>query len=95
MAETAYILNPYKKIVLPDRKNALWHMLPADEIKRAKKKYPDAAVALYVNTLAEAAKAEADILCTSSNAVTVVESLSEDQILFGPDRTWQATSPDR
>ena len=86
MAETAYILNPYKKIVLPDREAEcpMAHMLPADEIKRAKKKYPDAAVVLYVNTLAEA-KAEADILCTSSNAVTVVESLSEDQILFGPD----------
>ncbi len=86
MAETAAILNPYKKIVLPDREAEcpMAHMLPADEIKRAKKKYPDAAVVLYVNTLAEA-KAEADILCTSSNAVTVVESLSEDQILFGPD----------
>jgi len=86
MAETAVMLNPYKKVVLPDRAAMcpMAHMLPVDEVKKAKKKYPDAAVVLYVNTLAEA-KAEADILCTSSNAVTVVESLSEDQILFGPD----------
>ena len=60
------------------------HMLTADEIKIYKKRYPDAAVVLYVNTLAEA-KAEADILCTSANAVKIVESLKEDKILFGPD----------
>lgn len=86
MAETAAILNPDKKIVLPDvaAECPMAHMLPAEEIKKAKERYPDAAVVLYVNTLAEA-KAEADILCTSSNAVMVVESLKEDQILFGPD----------
>ncbi len=86
MAETAAILNPDKLIVLPDR-NAecpMAHMLTADEIKTYKERYPDAAVVLYVNTLAEA-KAEADILCTSANAVKVVESLEEDRILFGPD----------
>lgn len=86
MAETAAILNPDKKILLPDMgaECPMAHMLPASEVRRAKKKYPDAAVVLYVNTLAEA-KAEADILCTSSNAVSVVESLEEDTILFGPD----------
>jgi quinolinate synthase len=86
MAETAAILNPDKKIILPDIKAEcpMAHMLPADEIRKARDKYPDAAVVLYVNTMAEA-KAEADILCTSSNAVAVVESLSEDKILFGPD----------
>ncbi len=86
MAETAAILNPDKKIVLPDKKAEcpMAHMLPAEEIKKARERYPDAAVVLYINTLAEA-KAEADILCTSSNAVAVVESLKEDQILFGPD----------
>ena len=86
MAETAAILNPDKRIVLPD-KNAgcpMAHMLTADELKTYKKRYPDAAVVLYVNTLAEA-KAEADILCTSANAVKIVESLKEDKILFGPD----------
>ena len=86
MAETAAILNPDKRIVLPD-KNAecpMAHMLTADEVKTYKKRYPDAAVVLYVNTLAEA-KAEADILCTSANAVKIVESLKEEKILFGPD----------
>jgi quinolinate synthase len=60
------------------------NMLPVEELRKAKNRYPDAAVVLYVNTLAEA-KAEADILCTSANAVKVVESLDEDLILFGPD----------
>jgi quinolinate synthase len=86
MAETAAILNPQKKILIPDREAEcpMAHMLPADAVRRAREKYPDAAVVLYVNTLAEA-KAEADILCTSSNAAAVVESLNEDEILFGPD----------
>jgi quinolinate synthase len=86
MAETAAILNPSKKILIPDPKAEcpMAHMLPAEELRKYKKKYPDAAVVLYVNTMAEA-KAEADILCTSANAVQVVKSLDEDQILFGPD----------
>jgi quinolinate synthase len=86
MAETAAILNPEKKIVLPDREAEcpMAHMLPSSEVRKAKERYPGAAVVLYVNTLAEA-KAEADILCTSSNAVAVVNSLNEDHILFGPD----------
>lgn len=86
MAETAAILNPDKRILIPDTQAEcpMANMLPADEIKKAKKRYPDAAVVLYVNTLAEA-KAEADILCTSSNAVKIVESLDADKILFGPD----------
>ncbi|MCK9151218.1 quinolinate synthase NadA [Methanobacterium alcaliphilum] len=86
MAETAYILNPEKKIVIPDAgaECPMAHMLPAGEIKKAKKRFPDAAVVLYVNTLAEA-KAEADVLCTSANAIKIVESLKEKTILFGPD----------
>ena len=86
MAETAAILNPHKKILIPDPQAEcpMAHMLPKDELLQYKKRYPDAAVVLYVNTMAEA-KAEADILCTSANAVKVVESLDEDQILFGPD----------
>jgi quinolinate synthase len=86
MAETAAILNPDKKIVIPDRgaECPMAHMLSADEIKKAKEIYPDADVALYVNTLAEA-KAEADVIVTSSNALKVVESLDSKQILFGPD----------
>ena len=86
MAETAAILNPNKRIVIPDKSAEcpMAHMLTASELKIYKDRYPDAAVVLYVNTLAEA-KAEADILCTSANAVKVVESLDENRILFGPD----------
>jgi quinolinate synthase len=86
MAETAYILNPNKKILIPDidAECPMAHMLSPEEIKSAKEKHPDAAVVLYVNSLATC-KAEADILCTSANAAKVVESLKEDKILFGPD----------
>ncbi|MFY9637253.1 MAG: quinolinate synthase NadA [Methanobacterium sp.] len=86
MAETAAILNPNKRIVIPDNESEcpMAHMLTADDLKTYKRRYPDAAVVLYVNTLAEA-KAEADVLCTSANAVKIVESLDEDRILFGPD----------
>lgn len=86
MAETAAILNPEKKILIPDTQAEcpMAHMLPASEVKKAKQRHSGAAVVLYVNTLAES-KAEADILCTSSNAVKIVESLDEDRILFGPD----------
>jgi len=86
MAETAAILNPDKKILIPDRQAEcpMANMLPASEVIKAKKRFSDAAVVLYVNTLAEA-KAEANILCTSSNAVKIVESLDENRILFGPD----------
>lgn len=86
MAETVAILNPNKKILIPDTQAAcpMAHMLPAEEVRAAKKRYEGAAVCLYVNTLAEA-KAEADILCTSSNAVKIVDSLKEDTVLFGPD----------
>lgn len=87
MAETAYILNTDKKILIPDTdaECPMANMLPANIVKEAKKKYPEAAVVLYVNTLAEA-KAEADVVCTSSNALKIVQSLEEDTILFGPDK---------
>lgn len=86
MAETAYILNPDKKILLPDLEAEcpMAHMLTGEQVKEAKAKYPDASVCLYVNSLGEA-KAESDILCTSGNALKIVESLEEDKILFGPD----------
>ncbi|KZX16258.1 quinolinate synthase NadA [Methanobrevibacter curvatus] len=86
MAETAAILNQNKKIIIPEiaAECPMAHMLKSEEIVKQKEKYPNAKVALYVNTLADA-KAEADILVTSSNAVKVVESLESNQILFGPD----------
>jgi quinolinate synthase len=86
MAESAAVLNPAKKVILPSTgaRCPMAQMLTVDEIKRAKQKYPGAPVVLYVNTLA-ACKAEADICCTSANAVEVVNSLNSDTILFGPD----------
>ncbi|MGL6298569.1 MAG: quinolinate synthase NadA [Methanobacteriaceae archaeon] len=86
MAETAAILNPEKKILIPDNRAdcPMANMLSAETLKLAKKRYHNAAVVLYVNTLAEA-KAEADILCTSANALKIVESIDNNQILFGPD----------
>ncbi len=87
MAETAYILNPDKKIVIPtlEAECPMAHMLPEEELLKAKEKHPDAGVILYVNSIAEA-KQHADTLCTSANAVKVTESLPHDKILFGPDK---------
>ena len=87
MAESAAILNPNKKVLLPTlgARCPMAQMLTVEEIKRQKAKYPNAPVVLYVNTLA-AAKANCDICCTSANAVEVIQSLDTDTILFGPDR---------
>jgi quinolinate synthase len=87
MAQSAAILNPQKKVLLPSlgARCPMAQMLTVDEIRRAKAKYPKAPVVLYVNTLAEA-KAECDVCCTSANAVEVIESLDSDTVLFGPDR---------
>ncbi|MDK2975054.1 MAG: quinolinate synthase [Methanofollis sp.] len=86
MAETAKILNPDRKVLLPAREATcpLAAALTADMVREAKARHPDAAVVLYVNSTA-ACKAEADITCTSANAVDVVESLPEEEVLFGPD----------
>lgn len=87
MAETAFILNPNKKIIIPtlEAECPMAHMLPEEELLKAKKKHPDAGVILYVNSIAEA-KQHADTLCTSANAVKVATSLPHDKILFGPDK---------
>jgi quinolinate synthase len=87
MAESAAILNPQKKVLLPcsGARCPMAQMLTVDEIKRAKTLYPTAPVVVYVNTLASA-KAFSDICCTSANAVQVVSSLDADTVLFGPDR---------
>ncbi|QSZ68086.1 quinolinate synthase NadA [Methanofollis aquaemaris] len=86
MAETAKILNPSRKVLLPV-KNAgcpLADCLTPEMVREAKARHPNAAVVLYVNSTIES-KAEADITCTSANAVEVVESLAEKTVLFGPD----------
>ncbi len=87
MAETASILNPDKKVLIPDKdaRCKMASMLPVEKVKKMKEEHPDAAVVLYVNTLAEA-RAEADVTCTSANSVQIVNSLEEDKILFGPDQ---------
>jgi quinolinate synthase len=87
MAESAAILNPKKKVLLPSlgARCPMAQMLTTDEIKRYKMKYPGVPVVLYVNTLASS-KAQCDICCTSANAVEVVNSFNSNTILFGPDR---------
>ncbi len=87
MAETAKVLNPSKKVVIPSGKAVcpMAGMLSMDVLKEAKAKYPDAPVVLYVNTLAEA-KAEATVTCTSANAADIVKKLNAKQVIFGPDK---------
>ncbi|WP_026897408.1 quinolinate synthase NadA [Daejeonella oryzae] len=88
MAETAKILSPDKKVLLPDLKAgcSLSDSCPPQLFAKFKEKYPDHLVITYVNCTAEL-KALSDIVCTSSNAVQIVESLPKDQkIIFGPDR---------
>ena len=87
MAESAAILNPSKKVLLPTlgARCPMAQMLTVDEIKRAKAHFPDAPLVLYVNTLASA-KAYGDVCCTSANAVRIIESLDANTVLFGPDR---------
>ena len=88
MAETAKILSPGKKVLLPDVKAgcSLAVSCPPHLFKKFKEKYPDHVVITYVNCTAEL-KALSDIVCTSTNAVQIVESLPKDtKIIFGPDK---------
>jgi len=88
MAETAKILSPQKKVVLPDINAgcSLEESAPADKFLAFKKQYPEAVVISYVNCSAEL-KTLTDIVCTSTNAVKIVESVPKDkQIIFAPDK---------
>ncbi len=88
MAETAKILAPHKKVVLPDLKAgcSLADSCPPVLFAEFKKKYPDHKVVTYVNCTAEL-KALSDVVCTSTNAVQIIESFPKDQpIIFAPDR---------
>jgi len=88
MAETAKVLNPSKKVLLPDLNAgcSLADSAPADLFKKFKEKNPDHVVISYINCSAEI-KALSDIICTSSNAEKIIESLPKDQpIIFAPDK---------
>lgn len=88
MAETAKILSPQKKVVLPDLKAgcSLAESCPPDLFAHFKSRHPDRVVIMYVNCSAEI-KAMSDIICTSSNAQKIIESVPADRkIIFGPDR---------
>jgi quinolinate synthase len=86
MAETAKLMNPNKKVLLPDMNAgcSLASSITGDDVRMLKEKYPGVPVVSYVNTSADV-KAETDICCTSANAVKVVESLGVDKVIFLPD----------
>jgi len=86
MAESAYILNPEKTVLIPTRlaNCPMAAMVDVAGLRELKAKHPKAAVVSYVNTTAEV-KAESDICCTSTNAIKVVNSLDEDEVIFVPD----------
>lgn len=87
MAESASILNPDKKVLLPviEAGCPLADMITPEKLRAKKREHPGAAVVCYVNSSAEV-KAESDIACTSSNAVQVVKALKEKDIIFVPDK---------
>ena len=86
MGETAKILNPSKKVLLPSNKAgcSLAESITAADVRALKEKFPGVPVVTYVNTYADV-KAESDICCTSGNAKKVVESLDVETIIFLPD----------
>ncbi|MEM6726395.1 MAG: quinolinate synthase NadA [Bacteroidota bacterium] len=88
MAETAKMLSPHKKVLLPDMKAgcSLADSCPPHLFRKFKEKYPDHVVVSYINCTAEL-KTLTDICCTSTNAVQIIDSIPEDQpIIFAPDR---------
>jgi quinolinate synthase len=88
MAETAKMLSPHKKVLLPDLKAgcSLADSCPPHLFKKFKEKYPDHVVVSYINCTAEL-KTLTDICCTSTNAVQIIESIPKDQpIIFAPDK---------
>jgi quinolinate synthase len=87
MAETAKLLSPTKTVLLPDMKAGcgMADMITGDMAREFRRKYPGRPLVSYVNTYAEV-KAESDICCTSTNAVQIVRSLPDDEVLFAPDK---------
>ncbi len=87
MAETAKLLNPNKKVLLPDIQSGcpMADMINVDDLINFKKQHPGAPVVCYINSSA-AVKAESDICCTSTNAVDIVRSLESQDVIFVPDK---------
>ena len=87
MAESAKIMNPEKRVLLPNLSAgcSLSDSITPESLEEWKQRYPDHAVVTYVNSSAEV-KAMSDICCTSANAVSIVRSLSNNKVLFTPDR---------
>ena len=87
MAETAKLMNPKKKVLIPDMDAgcSLASSITGEDVRILKEKYPGVPVVSYVNTSAEV-KAESDICCTSANAIKVVESFGADKVIFLPDQ---------
>ncbi len=88
MAETAAIMNPDKLVVIPDREAgcSLAAMISGESLRRWKAEHPDAVVVTYINCTAEV-KAESDYICTSTNALKIIEAIPADrEILFAPDQ---------
>jgi len=87
MAESAKILNPNKRVILPDSSATcpMAHMVDIDDLEKLKKNHPKAKVVCYINTTAET-KTYVDICCTSSNGKKIVKMMSSDKIIFIPDR---------
>lgn len=87
MAESAKLLSPQKTVLLPNMGAGcpMADMVTAEDVIKLRQQYPDAAIVCYVNTSAEV-KAECDVCCTSSNAVKIVNSLENNQIVFLPDK---------
>ena len=86
MAETAKLMNPEKKVLIPDMEAgcSLSASITGKDVVMLKEKYPGVPVVSYVNTSADV-KAESDVCCTSANAVKVVESLGAEKVIFLPD----------
>ncbi len=86
MAETAKLLNPARKVLIPDPKAgcSLAESITPDDMRALRQKYPGVPIVTYVNTSA-AVKAEADICCTSGNARKIVESLGAARVILAPD----------
>jgi quinolinate synthase len=86
MAETAKLMSPNKKVLLPDMRAgcSLSSSITGEDVRNLKKKYPGVPVVSYVNTSADV-KAETDVCCTSANAVKIVNSLGVKKVIFLPD----------